>query len=124
MDEDVDRDETSDDPGRAFERLRGEVSLLRSAIEGLTAARESIDIPDYETTHERTEKILAAPTQRIDHIAKSPLLSMTPGSMANKIVTSARGARRQDAPLVDATRSGLSPTRQEVSNRPGPELAG
>lgn len=34
-----------DDPEAAFERLRGEVSLLRSAIEGLTAARASIDIP-------------------------------------------------------------------------------
>ena len=47
MDDDY-RDEPQDDPAAAFDRLRGEVSLLRSAIEGLTAARESIDIPDYE----------------------------------------------------------------------------
>src|SRR3546814_1754394 len=56
MDDDNYRDEAGagDDPAAAFDRLRGEVSLLRSAIEGLTAARESIDIPDYEPTLERT----------------------------------------------------------------------
>jgi hypothetical protein len=34
-----------DDPVAAFERLRGEVSLLRHAVEGLTTARENIEIP-------------------------------------------------------------------------------
>src|SRR3546814_8714732 len=107
MDDDTYRDEAGagDDPAAAFDRLRGEVSLLRSAMEGLTAARESIDMPDYEPTLERTEKILAALTQRIDPIAKSPLLSMTPGSMANEIVTAASGARREDARLVAEARS-------------------
>src|SRR3546814_7931077 len=70
MDEDDYRDETSDDPARAFERLRGEVSLLRSAIEGLTAARESIDIPDYEPTLAHTEKVLAVLAQQIDGVRK------------------------------------------------------
>jgi hypothetical protein len=32
------------------------VALLRAAIEGLTAARENIEIPDYEPTLERTER--------------------------------------------------------------------
>src|SRR3546814_20918780 len=30
--------------------VHGEVALLRAAIEGLTAARENIEIPDYEPT--------------------------------------------------------------------------
>src|SRR3546814_14324838 len=119
MDDDNYRDEAGagDDPAAAFDRLRGEVSLLRSAIEGLTAARESIDIPDYEPTLERTEKILAALTQRIDPIAKSPLLSMTPGSMANEIVTAASGARREDARLVAEARAGLDQAAREIGNR-------
>lgn len=97
-----------DDPVAAFERLRGEVSLLRHAVEGLTTARENIEIPDYEPTLERTEKILAALAQRIDPIAKSPLLSMTPNSMAaSQIATAATTARREDARLVSEARAGL-----------------
>ena len=38
------REVEQDDPVAAFEQLRGEVALLRRAVEGLTAARESIDI--------------------------------------------------------------------------------
>src|SRR3546814_14921773 len=91
------------DPAAAFARVddrlasvHGEVALLRAAIEGLTAARENIEIPDYETTLERTEKILIALTQRIDPIAKSPHLSMTPDHMAGQIATAAGRSRRED----------------------------
>src|SRR3546814_11245835 len=88
MDEDDYRDETSDDPARAFERLRGEVSLLRSAIEGLTAARESIDIPDYEPTLARTEKVLAVLAQQIDGVRKSPAMTLTPANMGSRLKAS------------------------------------
>src|SRR3546814_17149729 len=51
----------ADDPALAFTRVEdrlasvhGEVALLRAAIEGLTAARENIEIPDYEPTLGRT----------------------------------------------------------------------
>jgi hypothetical protein len=119
MDEDDYRGDLpmDDDPALAFEQLRGEVSLLRAAIEGLTAARDSIEIPDYEPTLERTEKILLALAQRIDPIAKSPLLSMTPGSMAGEIVTAANGARREDARLLAEARAGLDQAAREISNR-------
>src|SRR3546814_5222952 len=76
MDDDRE-DMGEDDAARAFAQLGREVSLLRSDIEGLPAARESIEIADYQPTLERTEKILVALAQRIDPIAKSPLLSMT-----------------------------------------------
>ena len=46
MDEDS---QERDDPALAFERLRGEVSLLRHAVEALTTARESIDIHGKST---------------------------------------------------------------------------
>src|SRR3546814_1085788 len=55
----------ADDPALAFARVEdrlasvhGEVALLRAAIEGLTAARENIEIPDYEPTLGRTEQVL------------------------------------------------------------------
>ncbi len=115
MDED-DR-EGEDGAARAFAQLGREVSLLRAAVEGLTAARENIDIPDYEPTLERTEKILVALAQRIDPIAKSPLLSMTPDSMASQIATAAIGARREDARLVAEARAGLDQAAREIGNR-------
>ena len=86
MDENEYRDQAStDDPAAAFERLRGEVSLLRSAIEGLTAARESIEIPDYEPTLERTEKIMTVLVEQIDAMRKSPAMTLTPENMGSRL---------------------------------------
>src|SRR3546814_7452791 len=114
----------ADYPALAFSRVgdrlasvHGEVALLRAAIEGLTAARENIEIPDYEPTLERTEKILIALTQRIDPIAKSPLLSMTPDAMAGQIATAASGARREDARLVAEARAGLNQAARAIDRK-------
>lgn len=126
MDEDDYRGDRpmDDDPALAFEQLRGEVastrsevSLLRAAIEGLTAARESIDIPDYEPTLARTERILVALAQRVDPIAKSPALAMTPEHMASQIASAATIARREDQRLVAQARLALDQTTREIGNR-------
>src|SRR3546814_4704673 len=87
MDEDNYRDngEAGDDPQAAFEQLRGEVALVRLAVEGLARARESIDIPDYQPTLANTEKILLALTQRVDAIAKSPAMKLTPETMGERV---------------------------------------
>lgn len=74
-----------DDPAAAFERLRGEVSLLRSAIEGLTAARESIDIPDYEPTLARTEKVLTVLAEQFGLLRQSPAMTLTPENMGGRL---------------------------------------
>src|SRR3546814_2257760 len=83
MDEDNYRNNgrAGDDPQAAFEQLRGEVALVRLAVEGLARARESIEIPDYQPTLANTEKILLALTQRVDVIAKSPAMKLTPETM-------------------------------------------
>jgi len=108
----------------AFGQLTREVSLLRAAVEGLTAARESINIPDYQPTLERTEKILVALAQRIDPIAKSPLLSMTPDFMASQIAAAAMAARQEDARLVAEARAGLDQAAREIGNRRASERRG
>jgi len=77
--------QAGDDPAAAFDRLRGEVALLRSAVQELTIARESLDIPDYQPTLARTEKILAALVRQVDGIAKSPAVTLTPESMGQRI---------------------------------------
>ena len=119
------RDEPhGDDPALAFEQLRGEVasarsevSLLRAAIEGLTAARESIDIPDYEPALERTEKVLAALVQQVDAIRKSPAFTLTPEQMSREIVSSALHARREDQRLITEARTGLEQAVRDIGNR-------
>lgn len=74
-----------DDPVEAFERLRGEVALLRRAVEGLTTAREFIDLPDYEPTLARTEKVLGILAQQIDAMRKSPAMTLTPETMGSRL---------------------------------------
>src|SRR3546814_21025312 len=76
---------SGDDPQAAFEQLRGEVALLRLAVEGLARARESIEIPDYQPTLANTEKLLLALTQRVDVIAKSPAMKLTPERMEERV---------------------------------------
>lgn len=108
MDEDEYRDEAGDDPQAAFEQLRGEVSLLRHAIEGLTSARESIDIPDYEPTLERTEKILVAMVHQIDGLSKRPAMTLTPENMGQRLNASVADATGELRGLIHTTRSDMS----------------
>src|SRR3546814_6283150 len=72
--------------------LRGEVALVRLAVEGLARARESIEIPDYQPTLANTEKILLALTQRVDVIAKSPAMKLTPETMGERVNASVASA--------------------------------
>src|SRR3546814_5751840 len=95
MDEDNYRNNgrAGDDPQAAFEQLRGEVALVRLAVEGLASARESIEITDYQPTLANTVKILLALTKRVDVLVKSPELKLTPepmGERANASVESAK----------------------------------
>lgn len=94
------REAEQDDPVAAFEQLRGEVALLRRAVEGLTAAREAIDIPDYEPTLARTEKVLGLLVQQSNAIRTSPAMALTPetmGSRLNASVAQAVNAVRAEA---------------------------
>ncbi|WP_028056244.1 DUF6118 family protein [Sphingobium bisphenolivorans] len=86
------REVEQDDPVAAFEQLRGEVTLLRRAVEGLTAARESIDIPDYEPTLARTEKVLGILVKQTEAMRQSPAMTLTPETMGNRLNASVREA--------------------------------
>jgi hypothetical protein len=115
MDEDEYRDSPAgDDPAAAFERLRGEVSLLRSAIEGLTAARESIEIPDYEPTLERTEKIMTVLVQQIDAMRKSPAMTLTPENMGSRLNASVMETVNTLRSHAQASKSALDGTVGEL----------
>src|SRR3546814_15525111 len=106
MDEDNYRNNgrAGDDPQAAFEQLRGEVALVRLAVEGLARARESIEIPDYQPTLTNTEKILLALTQRVDVIAKSPQMQLTPETMGEQQHASWAGSTGALPQLVNSAR--------------------
>ena len=114
----------ADDPALAFARVEdrlasvhGEVALLRAAIEGLTAARENIEIPDYEPTLGRTEQVLGVLAQQIAAMRKSPALSMDPAHMAGEIASAATNARREDQRLITEARTALDQAAREIGNR-------
>lgn len=86
------REVEQDDPVAAFEQLRGEVALLRRAVEGLTAARESIDIPDYEPTLARTEKVLGILVKQTEAVRQSPAMTLTPETVGSRLNASVREA--------------------------------
>ncbi|EQB00442.1 hypothetical protein L288_18365 [Sphingobium quisquiliarum P25] len=101
------REVEQDDPVAAFEQLRGEVALLRRAVEGLTAARESIDIPDYEPTLARTEKILALLARQIDAMRQSPAMTLTPETMGSRMNASIREAANAVRGEAQASKAAL-----------------
>ena len=88
------------DAAEAFEAMRGELALLRRAVEGLAAERGAIDMPDYTETLGRMQRGVDATAERIaainDVIARSPALAMTPEQMAQRIAAAGNAARRED----------------------------
>ncbi|MFT6571120.1 MAG: hypothetical protein ACJAWY_002843 [Sphingomonas echinoides] len=90
----------SDAAAEALAEVRAEVTLLRRAIEGLTAERGSIDVPDYTETLGRIQQGVDATADRVsvinDVIARNPALAMTPEQMTQRIAAAGNAARRED----------------------------
>ena len=88
------------DAAEAFEAMRGELALLRRAVEGLAAERGTIDVPDYSETLGVLQQGVDTATGRINAIgqilAKSPALAITPEQMAQRIGAAGSAARRED----------------------------
>ncbi|MGC6399489.1 hypothetical protein ACNI3Q_02790 [Sphingomonas sp. FW199] len=86
------------DAAEAFEALRREVSLLHSAIEGLSAARERT--PDYSTTLGNIQKELAATSEALGRIEDSPAVQLTPADMGHHITRAATDVRAEDRRII------------------------
>jgi hypothetical protein len=97
---------------RAFEDLRGEVSLLRRAIEGLAAERR--DEPDYGPTLEA----LATSNEEIRGWAKKindrPAMQLTPRRMADEIEAAAALLRQADRQELRSEHSRLADAIKEI----------
>lgn len=95
-----------DDIAQAFEALRGEVSLTRAALEGLTAARERV--PDYTTTLGEMAVALKGAADGIGRIEQSPAARLSPATLTVAIVKASVDARAEDHALLQETRDALS----------------
>lgn len=116
MADEDDQDEAG--AAEAFEAMRGELALLRRAVEGLAAERGAIDVPDYTETLGRMQKGVDATADRIavinDVIARSPALAMTPEQMAQRIAAAGNAARREDQVALATGRKGLEDVTRQL----------
>jgi hypothetical protein len=95
----------ADDPTQAFESLRQEISLLHTAIQGLTAAREKM--PDYSPTLGAISRQLAAVTEGIARVEQAPAVKLTPAVMVQQLAKAASDARADDKRQMDEARADL-----------------
>ncbi len=86
------------DPAAAFEGVRRELSMLESAIKGLTAARENA--PDYSVTLGDMMHALAAIEGRLHGIEKSRALALSPVELAKEINAAAEAVRSHDRQML------------------------
>lgn len=110
------QEENDDAAVQAFEEVRAEVTLLRRAIERLTAERAEVpEQPDYSETLGRISNNLTAAAQRVDALAKSSAQSMTPAHIADRIVAAGSEARRNDQQIIAEARSGLDQATRQLA---------
>ena len=108
-----------DEAARAFDDLRGEITLMRRAIERLAAERaEDTHGPDYSETLGVIANNITATAQRVDALVKSPALSLTPEETSRQIGAASFDARREDHRLFVAAKQGMD----EVAAKLGRQL--
>lgn len=108
-------EEGQDDATQAFEELRAEVTLMRRAVERLTAERMEVpEPPDYSETLGIIANNITATAQRVDMLVKSPMLAMTPEQLAGRITAAASTARQEDRQTIATARNGLEDVTHQL----------
>lgn len=96
----------SNNAAEAFDELRKEVSLLHSAIEGLTAAKEKV--PDYAPTLRKIEARLDNIDQHVKRIHDKPAMRLTPLTLAAENHEASRSYGAEDRKFVAEARAELA----------------
>ncbi|MEG8033711.1 hypothetical protein QP179_20070 [Sphingomonas aurantiaca] len=90
-------DHEPDAAAEAFEGVRGELALLRRAVERLAAERAEVpEIPDYSETLGKMTKAVGAIDQRLAVLEKANEDGMAPRQIAASIVSASADARSED----------------------------
>ncbi|KEZ16890.1 hypothetical protein CP98_03862 [Sphingobium yanoikuyae] len=92
---------------RAFTELKGELALLRRAVEHVAAEKADIEIPDYSNTLAKLSKSVIA-------IERAPALQMTPEEFQSQIEAAAALARREDQAAITELKRELADTRRDL----------
>src|SRR3546814_11682758 len=92
------RTSPSNDAATAFEGLRREISLQRTAIEGLTAAKDKL--PDYSLTLRAMDERLDRIDERLHRIDQHPALQLTPLTMAAQMFEASQTCRAEDRKAI------------------------
>jgi hypothetical protein len=97
-----------DAAAEAFEALRAEVTLLRRAIERLTAERAELPQPkDYDETLGRMALAINKLSERVNMLAERPGIGITPEGIARQIVAAAGSVRAEDQRTIAAAGKSL-----------------
>jgi len=110
----VEPQQSPDPAAQAFAQLRGEVALLRRAVEQLASERADIVLPDYSATLGKIALTLGEIGGDIQQMAGSPALKVTPESLAQRIDTAAQAARRVDHAAQIEARNRLDSATAEL----------
>jgi hypothetical protein len=94
----MDQNASIDDPVRAFDALRREVSLALRATQGLTA--EHREQPDYTETLKVMDDRLGKISASLEVIKDSPAMRLTPGNLGTAIVRASEQVRAQDSEML------------------------
>lgn len=86
----------------AFQRLEGEIAVMRRAVENLATEKANIDIPDYSSTLGEMAEQLEAATTMLEAIADKPAMDITPENMAQRMDRAARQGRQSDREQISA----------------------
>jgi hypothetical protein len=84
---------------QAFAELRGEISLLRRAVERLTDERTAQ--PEYAPTLEVIAKRVEDVCIWAQRVSEKPALKLTPESLSHEIASVATSSRAQDQQLLE-----------------------
>lgn len=106
-----------DDPAMAaFSELRGEIALMRRAVERLAAERADIAIPDYSETLGALAKNGEVMVETYRALIQRPALSLTPDNLAREINLAGEAARKQDHARLLQTEDALEQAIGELKN--------
>jgi len=86
----------TDPAAEAFEALRKEVALIRSALTGLAAEYSGLEIPDYSQTLREIMDTSKVTTKYLNVIAKLPALHQTPDKFAEQILAAGEQLRKYE----------------------------
>lgn len=113
----MDDDEQGDAASQAFEEVRAEVTLLRRAIERLTAERAEVPAPkDYDETLGRIAQAINKLAERMDVLADRPGIKITPEGIARQIVTAGGTTRADDQRTIAEARGALERATAQLAS--------